>query len=356
MIMKSNIFEDLFVLEIANNHWGDVKRGLKIIRDYADVVENNGIKAAIKLQLRDVETFIHPSQQENKLEKGADEIVVPPGQNSRYIKKTLSTQLTKGEFQELVDEIKKRGLIPMATPFDEKSVDLCVDLGIEILKIASQDTKALSLLDKIVEANLPTAVSNGGTDIEDIDRIVKLFENKNIPLAVNHCVSLYPSENSDLHLHQIDFLVDRYPNNVIGLSTHEYNDWVSSITIAYAKGARTFERHVDIDADGIAVSNYCSLPEQADISFKAFLTAKEMVGEGEGEREIPQKERDYIQSVSRGMYAKKDLVKGQKLTKESLGEDFYFAIPLEENQYSARDIGEGVVLNKSVDKDQPVFK
>ena len=354
--MKSNIFEDLFVLEIANNHWGDVNRGLKIIRDYADVVKKNGIKAAMKLQLRDVETFVHPSQQENRLEKGADEIVVPPGQNSRYIKKTLSTQLTKEEFQQLVDEIKSHGIIAMATPFDEKSVDLCVELGIEVLKIASQDTKALSLLDKIAETGIPTAVSNGGTDIEDIDRIVKLFEDKKVPLAVNHCVSLYPSENSDLHLHQIDFLIDRYPNNVIGLSTHEYNDWVSSVTIAYAKGARTFERHVDIDADDITVSKYCSLPEQVDVWFKAFLTAKEMVGEGEGEREIPQKERDYIQSVSRGMYAKKDLSEGHKLTKESLDKDFYFAIPLEENQYSARDLGDGVVLNGAVEKDQPIFK
>ena len=27
--MKNNIFEDLFVLDLANNHWGDVDRGKK---------------------------------------------------------------------------------------------------------------------------------------------------------------------------------------------------------------------------------------------------------------------------------------------------------------------------------------
>ena len=27
------IFENLFVLEAANNHWGDVERGKKIIQD-----------------------------------------------------------------------------------------------------------------------------------------------------------------------------------------------------------------------------------------------------------------------------------------------------------------------------------
>ena len=32
--MKNSIFEDLFVLELANNHWGDIERGKKIINDF----------------------------------------------------------------------------------------------------------------------------------------------------------------------------------------------------------------------------------------------------------------------------------------------------------------------------------
>ena len=37
--MKHKIFNDLFVLEIANNHWGSLDRGIKIIRDFAQVVK-----------------------------------------------------------------------------------------------------------------------------------------------------------------------------------------------------------------------------------------------------------------------------------------------------------------------------
>ena len=59
-IKKQNeIFENLFVLELANNHWGSLERGLKIIRDHATVVRYNNVKAAIKLQFRDVDEFIH---------------------------------------------------------------------------------------------------------------------------------------------------------------------------------------------------------------------------------------------------------------------------------------------------------
>lgn len=39
--------------------------------------------------------------------------------------------------------------------------------------------------------------------------------------------------------------------------------------IAYAKGARTFERHIDIDYSNVPVSPYCSLPEDLDRWIKA---------------------------------------------------------------------------------------
>src|SRR5258708_19917790 len=55
----NDIFDELFVLEVANNHLGDLQRGLKIISNYAQVVRFNNVRAAIKLQLRDVDSFIH---------------------------------------------------------------------------------------------------------------------------------------------------------------------------------------------------------------------------------------------------------------------------------------------------------
>ncbi len=356
--MKHKIFNNLFVLELANNHWGDVNRGLKIIRDFAKVMHKNNVYVAMKLQIRDVDEFVHGGFiSTNGVGKGSMELSAAPGKSSRYIQKTLATKLSKEDFIRLVGEIKKQGFVSMATPFDEQSVDLCVELGIEVLKIASQDTKSWTLVEKIASVNLPTAVSNGGTDIDDLDRIVTLFEQKNIPLAVNHCVSLYPSEDSDLHLNKIDFLRKRYPNNIIGLSTHEYNDWSTSVVIGYAKGARTFERHVDIDDGETSVSKYCSLPGQVDEWFRAFKKAVEMCGEErEGPRPISGKEREYVKSVSRGVYASVDLPAGQIISKDGINKDFYLAIPLQEGQLSSRDLGpdDKYETKKSVSKDDPV--
>src|SRR5437868_15204586 len=81
IVIERDFFEDLFVLEMANNHLGSVDRGLKIIDAYSRVVRFNNIRAAIKLQFRDVETFVHRDFRERT--------------DVRYIKKTIDTRLSQ---------------------------------------------------------------------------------------------------------------------------------------------------------------------------------------------------------------------------------------------------------------------
>ncbi len=336
-MIDRDIFEELFVLEMANNHWGRADRGLKIIDTFAQVVRFNNVRAAIKLQFRDVDSFVHKDY------LGRTDI--------RYIKKTLDTRMSKDDFATLVKAIRKAGCMPMATPFDEKSVDLCCELGIPILKIASSDLNDWLLLEKIAQTKKPVIVSTGGSSVKDLDDLVTFFHNRGIPMAVNHCVSIYPSEDRELELNQIDYLRARYPSHTIGFSTHEHADWSSSMLIAYAKGARTFERHIDIEADGIPVAPYCSRPEQADAWFKAYHKAKEMCGApGTQKRMPPVKEIQYLDSLVRGVYARRDLPEGHILQDE----DVYLAIPLLQGQISCRELMRGEVLLHGLSKDEPI--
>jgi sialic acid synthase SpsE len=336
--MNRDIFEDLFVLELANNHLGDVDRGLKIISDYSQVVRFNNVRTAIKIQLRDVDRFIHKDFRDRT--------------DVRYIKKTVATQLSFDEVSRMIKAIREGNCIPMATPFDEKSVELCVELGIPIIKLASSDVNDWVLIEKIAATKKPVIVSTGGSSLKDIDDLVTFFDNRHIPLAINHCVSLYPAEDQELELNQIDFLRNRYPHHIIGLSTHEYHDWTSSMLIAYAKGARTFERHIDVKTDGMEVSPYCSLPDQIDTWFKAFHKAKEMCGASGSQKRIPpQREIAYLDSLVRGVYASRDLPEGHVLTDE----DVYLAIPLQKGQISCRELMRGEVIRHAVKKDAAVM-
>jgi len=337
MTISRDYFEELFVLELANNHWGSLQRGKKIVDEFSRVVRYNNVRASIKLQLRDVENFIHRDYRNR--------------QDIRYIKKTLDTQMSRQDFSELFEHIVKAGCIPSATPFDEASVKFLDELGLPFVKIASSDLNDWILIEAIAKLKKPVIVSTGGSSLKDLDDLVTFFENRGIALALNHCVSLYPSEDRQLELNQIDFLRNRYPSVTIGFSTHEYHDWTSSVMMAYAKGARTFERHIDIELDGIPVSPYCTLPHQCDQWFRAFAKAKEMCGASGAEKRIPpDDEVKYLDALVRGVYARRDLKLGERITEQ----DIYLAVPLLAGQVSCREFIAGEVLANDVLQHNPV--
>src|SRR5258708_38853898 len=111
--MNRDIFEDLFALEMTNNHLGNLERGLKIVEQHAKIVRFNNVRAAIKLQFRDVDSFIHKDFVHRT--------------DIRYIRRVTETRMSKEHYTALVQAIKKSGCIPLATPFDEQSVAMCVE-------------------------------------------------------------------------------------------------------------------------------------------------------------------------------------------------------------------------------------
>ena len=85
--------------------------------------------------------------------------------------------MTFKEFKELIEYIKKHDCIPMATPFDEKSVDWCVDLRLPIIKIASSDINDWILIKKIASTKIPVILSTGGANDKQVDDVVNFFIN-----------------------------------------------------------------------------------------------------------------------------------------------------------------------------------
>ena len=134
-------FENLFIFEMANNHQGSLQHGINIIRAMGEIAGRQGIRAAMKLQFRDLDTFIHPDF------KNAKDV--------KHIPRFLSTRLTGEEFATLVAETKKQGMITMVTPFDETSVDRIVRLGVDVIKIGSCSAQDWPLLEKVALTGKP---------------------------------------------------------------------------------------------------------------------------------------------------------------------------------------------------------
>jgi sialic acid synthase SpsE len=335
------IFKDLFVLEMTNNHLGRLDRGLQIVSEFSKVVRFNGVKAAIKLQFRDIDNFVHKDYRDRK--------------DIRYIRRTLDTAMSNDDYRKLVHSIRQSNMIPMSTPFDEKSVDFCEELDLPIIKVASADNNDWTLLHRIAKTNKPVIVSLGGLSLKDTDDLVSFFEHRNIPLAINHCIATYPTKDGELQLNQIDFLRNRYPNHIIGLSTHEQGGSELSVAVAYAKGARTFEKHIDILTPDVEIAKYSSTPSDIDSWFKSWHRAQTVCGSSGVERVLPmESERSFLDNYVRGVYFKRYMKAGEFID----WDDIYMAIPILKGQISCRELllGQyGFVLTHDCDANAPLM-
>jgi N-acetylneuraminate synthase len=332
-------FDGLFTLEMANNHQGSVEHGKRIIREAAAAAKEHGVRAAVKLQLRDLDSFIHPAYRERK--------------DVKHIPRFLSTRLSKADFRALVDETRARGLYTMATPFDEPSVDFLQELGVEIVKVASCSATDWPLLEKIAGTGKPIIVSVGGLSIKEVDKVVSFFEHRGVLFALMHCVAIYPTPADKLSLDFIETLKGRYPHLTVGFSTHELPGDTMTIGMAYAKGARIFEKHIGVPTETIQLNAYSANPTELRAWLVAYKTAVASCW-GNG-RPVSEIERADLQSLRRCVFAKVPIKKGEVISREQV----FFAMPLVSPEHltsgefradacADRDYGEGEPLSHTL--------
>lgn len=320
-------FKDLFIFEIANNHQGDVAHGLRIIDEIAKLTKEFGIRGAIKFQFRDLDSFIHPSHKKNT--------------DNKHIPRFLSTKLAEEQFHRLIVAARERGLLIMATPFDEKSVGMAERLNVDILKVASCSALDWPLLERIVEANRPIVCSTAGVSVSDVDRIVSFFQHRGAQFSILHCVALYPTPAEKMNLIRIVHFIRRYPTVTIGYSTHENPESTSGVRIAYAQGARIFEKHVGIPTGAYKVNAYSATPEQVRAWLSAWQETRLMIGTDSGT--AGSEEAKALRELMRGVYAKRPLRKGMAIGKG----DVYFAMPSQEGQLVSGEWKEGMIADRA---------
>ena len=321
----------LFILEMANNHMGEVEHGLALIRAMREATAGFAeFRFAFKLQYRDLETFIHPSA------RGRSDL--------KYVKRFEETRLTCADFQRLVDEMRRCGFIPMCTPFDEPSVDLIEKQGIDIVKVASVSVTDWPLLERIAQTNKPIVASTAGVSLEEIDSVVSFFVHRGKDLTVMHCVAEYPTPDDALQLNQLDVLRARYPDVRIGFSTHERPTETAPVMLAIAKGAVAFEKHVALPTERYTPNAYSANPGEVRAWLDAARRAFAMGGARE-RREPTTGERDNLFSLRRAVYAKRDIAVGETID----AEDVVLAFPPMPGQLTANERSKYVSHTANVD-------
>ena len=219
-----------FIAEIGINHNGD----MKICKQLIDLATEAGCNA-VKFQKRDINSVYT----KDFLDGYRDS---PWGKTQRDQK--MGLEFNKKEYEEIDNYCKKKNIDWFASAWDLKSQIFLRQFKTKYNKIASAMLVNLELLKMVAEEKKHTFISTGLSTLEDIEKAVDIFKEKNCPFELMHCVSTYPMKDSDANLNTIVTLREKFKCNV-GYSGHE-----TGLAVSYAAaalGASSIERHITLD-------------------------------------------------------------------------------------------------------------
>ena len=336
MFTREELANTAFIIaEVGQNHQGD----LDIAKEYIKKFSDTGVDA-IKFQTRsnkDLFSECAYNKEYNSENAFAD----------LYGKHREKLELKPEWLSEIKECCQENGVKFMSTPFDEPSLDLLCEVGVDIIKIASFDLGNLPFINKIANKNLPVVISVGGGKIDQIRDSISLLRNKLDELAVLHCVSEYPCEVNRLGLDSIDVLIKEFPDCVIGLSDH-FSGYITG-PIGYMKGARVFEKHVTLNRAWKGSDHSFALSHNG---FKNFVRDIRRVPEMMSPKSQEELGEEVVfQRLGKSVVAGCDLKAGEKLTLDNLSGKIFGKqyIPVRETnriigKVLSRDINEGELI------------
>ena len=221
------------IAEIGHNHQGNIDTAKNMIQSAMAAGAS-----AVKLQKRSngslftKDYFERPYNSENSF-------------GDTYGAHREFLEFDRQQYIELQNFSSELGIIFFATAFDFESADFLQDLNVPAFKIASGDLKNIPLIRYLATFGKPLFISTGGGVLEDVDRVVAELEGSKAPICIMQCTAGYPPTWNELNLQVISSFRTRYPNTVIGFSSHD--NGIAMPVAAYALGARVVEKHFTLN-------------------------------------------------------------------------------------------------------------
>ena len=302
---KSKIPRAPFIAEAGINHDGDIitaKKMVDIAVDaQADYVKFQSFKAG-KLVTPDALTSSYIDAGSQKDETFAD------------LLKRL--ELSIDDHYELKEYCEQKDIKFLSTAFDNKSFDLLMEIGSDVIKVASGDLTHIPFLRYMAQTQLPMIVSTGMATLGEIEEAVKAIsvDEKNDQIILLHCISWYPAEIETINLNYINTLKSAfgYP---VGFSDHTLG--VNMTVAARALGAVLFEKHFTTDSTLFGPDHAASLnPDELKLLVQGIREVE--AGLGSTVRRFSEKEVGQRKVHRRSIVTKIPIEKGEKFSVENL--------------------------------------
>lgn len=315
----------LIVAEIGNNHEGSFELATELIK----LAYKSGADA-VKFQT------IEP----NLLVSNA---------NKERLEKLKSFYFTKSQYIHLRNLCDQIGILFLSTPFSIDCIDWLKDL-VPAFKISSGDLTYISLIKEIAKTGKPIILSTGMSNLKEIENAISIIS-ENSPLSkpkehicLMHCVSAYPTKDSDANLRCIETLKDF--GCEVGYSDHTQG--IDASVCAVGLGARIIEKHFTISKNYSSFRDHqlSSDPKELKSLIEKIRHIEKLLGSKK--KELLECEKDTYIAARRSLVFSKDLQAGT-IIQES---DLIALRPLKE--IKAENINEflGKKLKINVNKDK----
>ena len=296
----------IIIAEAGVNHNGDLALAKKLI----EVAAGAGAEY-VKFQ-----TF------------SADRIVSQSASKAEYQKQTTDASETQYEMLkrlelsshmhlELIKHCEEQSIKFLSTGFDIESVELLVDLGIDLIKIPSGEITNLPYLRFIGSLALPVILSSGMSTMDEIGDALAILEGAGLDrsrVTVLHCTTEYPTPMVEVNLRAITSIRNTF-GVVVGYSDHTVGIEVSIAAVAL--GASVIEKHFTLDRALPGPDHKASLePNELIAMVKAIRNIEDSLGSG---IKLPAlSEIKNMQIARKSIIAKQQIRKGEVLSTSNL--------------------------------------
>ena len=223
-------FKPFVIAEIGINHEGDYQKAKRMVKDaHAAGAE------CVKFQCHEVDDEMSPHARE----------VVPVHADESIYDIMDRCSLSLDEDLKLKEYAESMGMIYLSTPFSRKAADRLNSMDLEAYKIGSGECNNYPLIEHIAAFGKPVILSTGMNDLESIQKSVDILRENNVPFALMHCTSLYPTPYEKVRLGALNDLKKAFPDAILGLSDHSIGNYTCLASVVY--GASILEKHFTSD-------------------------------------------------------------------------------------------------------------
>ncbi|MES2808650.1 MAG: N-acetylneuraminate synthase [Bacteroidota bacterium] len=226
-------------------------------------------------------------------------------------------ELDKPKHIELINYSRERGIKFLSSPFDLPSIDLLLELGIEIFKIPSGEITNLPYLRKVAPLAKEIILSTGMCNLADIETAIDILLKNGASLnniTVLHCNTEYPTPFKDVNLKAMNTIGNAFKVK-IGYSDHTLG--IEIPVAAVALGACIIEKHFTLDKNLKGPDHIASLdPAELKEMIKAIRNID--LALGNGIKQPSESEQKNINIARKSIVAATDLKEGDVLRADNI--------------------------------------